>query len=252
MKKLISILLAVSVLAASTCASAVSLKAGGQRNPGTGGTADNNSNFLRDYSDAPGQLAVYRPGDTLTFSEESSAQISKGDVITFISSKLEATDAELNSATVMFIDQIVADSDNPLCSYKIRDGLAEGIYKIDIKIGATEVDTFYYSIADPKIEIAYVDEEETIQAYYDEKDGKTYYFAAATLGTDKVTYNQIGVDSFGFQFDEKNTFTVSAATFDAAIAEQELEGTINWFFSIGILNDIDGEIPNPVTVLINE
>lgn len=250
MKKLISILLAVSVMAASTVASATALKAGGQRNPGSAANDSGNSDFLRDYKNVPFQLAVYRPGDTLTFSNDTE-KMSKGDVITFISSYVDATD--YNSSTVMFIDQVTAESDSPSYSYKIREGLAEGIYKLEIKIGSNDVKTFYYAIGDPKVEMVYVDEDETTQDYYDEKDGKTYYFASATLGSDKVTYNQLGVAEFGFKFDEKNIFTIPAATFDAAVAEQELEGTINWFFSIGITDDLDdADIPNPTGILINE
>ena len=50
MKKLISLLLAVSVMAASTVASAAALKAGGQRNPGAAnveGVATGNSRGCR-------------------------------------------------------------------------------------------------------------------------------------------------------------------------------------------------------------
>ena len=248
MKKLISLLLAVSLMAMSTMASAVALKAGGQRNPGTGGTADNNSNFLRDYSNVPAQLAVYRPGDTLTFSNDTT-KMYKGDVITFISSYLDSED--LNSATVMFIDQVVAESDSPSYSYKIREGLDQGIYKMDIKIGEQEVDTFYYAIADPDVAIAYTDENETIQYFYDAKDGKYYYFACATLGTSDVTYNQIGVAELGFDFGNGNVFTAAASNFDAFIAEQEVD-TLDLFYAIGVMDVDENDIPTASAVMIDE
>ena len=95
MKKLISLLLAVSVMAMSAVASAESLKAGGQRNPGSAANNSGNSDFLRDYKNVPYQLAVYRPGDTISFTEETSGQIANGDVITFISSKVDAVDYTL-------------------------------------------------------------------------------------------------------------------------------------------------------------
>jgi len=253
MKKLISLLLAVSVMAASTVASAAALKAGGQRNPGAAnveGVATGNSDYLRDYSNVPFQLAVYRPGDTLTFSNDST-KMYEGDVITFISSKLSETD--LNSATVMFIDQVTADSDSPSYSYKIREGLAEGIYKMDIKIGDQEVDTFYYSVADPKVEIVYTDEAETTQTYYSAWNDTTYYFASATIGTDDVTYNQAGVAEYGFDFGNGNVFTFDAATFDAAQDTQEVEGTVNWFFSIGITGiGAEGTAPVADGTIIDE
>lgn len=251
MKKLISILLAVSLMAMSTMASAAStaLRAGGQRNPGTGGTADNNSNYLRDYSNMPGHLAVYRPGDTLTFSNDTE-KMKKGDVITFISSYVDAND--YTSSTVMFIDQVTAESDSPSYSYKIREGLEAGIYKLEIKIGSNDVKTFYYGVSDVDAEIAFVDEAETIQYYYDEKDGLTYYFALASKDAGEFTFNQLGVAEFGFDFGNNNVFKADATVFDAAMAEQEIEGAVNWFYSIGVKDVAEGSAPSADAVLVNE
>lgn len=236
MKKLISLLLAVSVMAMSTVASAVALRAGGQRNEGTGGTADNNSNYLRDYSNNPGHLAVYRPGDVLTFSNDTT-KMYKDDVITFISSKLDADD--LNSATVMFIDQVVADSNSPSYSYKIREGVAEGIYKMDIKIGEQELDTFYYGVVNPEVNVAYVDEDETTQAYM---QGNTAYYFAAISMDGNFTLNQAGVAEFGFAFGDK-TAAFEAAVADAAVDKFDNEGTANWFFTIGITDADANDLP---------
>lgn len=247
MKKLISLLLAVSVMAMSSTSFAASLVASGQRNPGgyENTPGNRNSNYLRDgYGDTK-ILAVYRPGDTLTFSSSDQTKINEGDVITFISSQLDATD--LNSSTVMFIDQVTVGSD-PL-SYKIRDGLAEGIYKMDIKIGSAEVDTFYYAIGDPKVEVLYVDEEETQQAYYDEKDGKTYYFATISIGSGDVMFEQAGVNGIGFKFGDKEYYLADSVTaFDTITYENQIEGQVNWFFSIGV-TDVEGDAPVATAIM---
>jgi hypothetical protein len=251
MKKLISLLLAVSLLAASTCAFAESLVAGGQRNYGdanVNGVATFNSKYLRDYSNVPSHLSVYRPGDVLSFKREAATQFKAGDVLTFISSKIDA--ADYTSSTVMFIDQVTVETDNQEFRYKIREGLDNGLYKLEIKMGSNNVKTFYYGVADPKVEIAYVDKDETVQYYYDAKDNKTYYFAAASLGTDKVTYNQIGVAEVGFDFGNENVFTMPASVLDAAIAEQE--ASVNWFFSIGVMDVTEGAAPEAEGALIDE
>lgn len=249
MKKLISLLLAVSVMAMSSTTFAAYLGAQGQRNPGSWAdtTGGRNSNSLRDYNNNKSQLATYRPGDTITFTKGDQV-FAAGDVVTFISSKVDATD--LNSATVMFIDQITVDSDNPTFSYKIRSGLADGVYKMDIKIGSAAVDSFYYMVGDPKVEILFTDAEETTQGYYD-GHGVTYYFATATMGSGDVMYEQAGVKEFGFDFGNDNVFTFDAATFDAASDAQEIDGTVNWIFAIGI-TDIDGNAPTADGAVIDE
>lgn len=248
MKKLISLLLAVSVMAMSTVASAAYLGAQGQRNPGSWADTEGNrnSNSLRDYFNAPKQLAVYRPGDTITFIKGDQV-FAAGDVVTMISSHIDAED--LTSATVMFIDQVKVDSASPTFEYKIREGLAEGIYKIDIKIGSAEVKSFYYAVGDPKVEILTLENGDQSLTH----NGVTYYFATAQIGTGKVMFEQAGVAGFGFDFGNDNVFTFDAATFDAATDVQEIGGASNWFFSIGI-TDIGEEDTLPVAegIIVNE
>lgn len=234
MKKLISLLLAVSVMAMSAVASAESLKAGGQRNPGSAANNSGNSDFLRDYKNVPYQLAVYRPGDTISFTEEKSEQIANGDVITFISSKVDAVD--YTDATVMFIDQVTAESDSPSYSYKIREDLAEGIYKLEIKIGSNDVKTFYYAVGAPKVDVLYTNEAETLQYLHDEVGQRAQYFAVASIGTKDVTYNQIGVARFGFDSKSVEATTFEASVFDNAMAANELDSA-EFVFTIQI-NDV--------------
>jgi hypothetical protein len=252
MKKLISLLLAVSVMAMSAVASAESLKAEGQRNPGAGGDANMNSNYLRDGK-AQNLLALYRPGDTITFFEDSSAQMKKGDVITFISSKVDATD--YTDATVMFIDQVTADADTPKYSYKIREDLAEGVYKLEIKIGSADVKTFYYSVADPKVEMAYIDDAETENFVYDEATKTAQYFAAITYGLAGSSLNQAGVAEFGFAFDAGEAGTAVAtlpiANYDAFIADQETDGS-TFLFTVAVTDVEADNIPVASGTIVDE
>lgn len=258
MKKLISLLLAVSVMAISTCASAAFLNASNQRNPGTWGHIDEesgdrvlsageaNSNSLRDYN-SPVQLAVYRPGDTITFSK-GDLTVAAGDVVTFISSKVDADD--LNSATVMFIDQATTTGTSFTYSYKIRENLAKGVYQLDIKVGDQAVDTFYYGVADPKVTIATIDQAGDEQA---KVVGDTaYYFAAVSVDGD-FKLEQAGVKAFGFDFNG------TVATFDAEVADYaenvsniDNEGTANWWFTIGITGVDEANLPVAADAIVNE
>ena len=254
MKKLISILLAVSLMAMSAVASAASLKAGGQRNYGDGGTADMNSKYLRDEK-AQNLLALYRPGDTITFSKGSDVTFAAGDVVTFISSKVDATD--YTDATVMFIDQVTAESDSPSYSYKIREGLAEGIYKLEIKIGDAGVKTFYYSVADPKVEIlkAYDEEENLVDCFYDAETKTAQYFAAITYGLAGSNLNQAGVAKIGFKFKagEKGTATATMpiSAYDGCYATNETDAA-TFVFTVAVTDVEENNIPVAEGTIIDE
>jgi len=223
MKKLISILLAVSVLAMSTMASAgTALKAGGQVNPGSASNNSGNSNYLRDYMPVPLQLAVYRPGDTLTFSNDTEKML-EGDVITFISSKVDAED--LDSSTVMFIDQVVAESNSPSYSYKIREGLEDGIYKLDIKIGSKDVKSFYYGVGNPVVTPVTVDGEKNYHVQEFNGVDHAFYFAAVTMSGElkfRTFANGLGV-KFGEGEATETSMFEDAMQFDNYAVENNME-----------------------------
>ena len=252
MKKLISLLLAVSVMAMSSTAFAANsyLGASGQRNPGSndqtvvGGL---NSNVFRPASQisnsqgkVTGQkiLAVYRPGDEITFSR-GDYTIAEGDVITFISSKVNTdniNESTYTDATVMFIDQVEADSTSPSFTYKLREDLAEGVYKIDIKIGENDPAPYFYAVGAPKVEVMYVDEAEETQYLYDEAGQRAQYFAVASIGTGDVLFEQAGVARFGFDSKSVDKTTFAAEVFDSAMAANELDAA-EFVFTIQI-NDV--------------
>ncbi len=252
MKKLISILLAVSALAMSTYASAASLVAVGQRNPGSWDETNLNSNYLRDY---PGvsQAALYRPGDTLTFKKSDNTKFNVGDVVTFISSKADAED--YTDATVMFIDQITVTADEAEngFNYKVREDLAEGSYKLEIKNGSADKATFYYTVADPKVEMAYLDEDETVNYVYE--NGTAQYFAAISYGLAGSSLNQAGVAEFGFSFDAgeagKATASMPISYYDAFIAEQETDNS-TFLFTVAVTDVEEDNIPVATGAIVDE
>lgn len=268
MKKLISLLLAVSVMAMSSTAFAANsyLGAGGQRNPGSYSdvTGGRNSGVLRpasQISNAQGKvtgqkiLAVYRPGDEITFSR-GDYTIAAGDVITFISSKVNTdnvNESTYTDATVMFIDQVIADSTSPSYTYKLREDLAEGVYKIDIKIGENAAAPYFYAVGAPKVDVLYVDEDETTQYLYDEVGQRAQYFAVASIGTGYVLFEQAGVARFGFDSGSIEATTFAAEVFDNAMLANELDAA-EFVFTIQI-NDVPSASDLPAEVdgtIVNE
>jgi len=255
MKKLISLLLAVSVMAMSTVAFAElnpnrTLVAAGQRNPGSWDSTNLNSNYFRANTNVS-QAPLYRPGDSLTFKKGTDVTFAEGDVVTFISSKVDAED--YSDATVMFIDQVEASGPNHEFTYTIREDLAEGVYKLEIKIGDAAKDTFYYVVADPKVEMAYLDEDETVNYVYE--NGTAQYFAAISYGLAGSHLNQAGVAEFGFSFDAGEAGTAVAtmpiANYDAFIAEQETDNS-TFLFTVAVKDVDENNIPVATGTIVDE
>lgn len=135
MKKLISVLLAVSALALSTSAfAAPSLS-----------DARNDVTVLGEASDALA-LPILRNEDTVTFSLTGLT----GDQLTLISSKVGAT---ADNTTIQYINQYTPSGDSQAVSYKLR-GLAGGVYNIRIKDGEDDVVNYFYKVATPSVVVA--------------------------------------------------------------------------------------------------
>lgn len=230
MKKLISLLLAVSVMAASTVAFAADLTAAGdQRNDGYN---------VMPQTYVEKEIPTYRPGDIITFKGSNSVTFTTGDVVTFISSKV---DANIDDTTVMFIDQVTVTANEVTSgfTYKVREGLTQGAYKLDIKNGSDEKATFYYFVAAPEVKIATVDLEGTDNAFTT-ADG-TAFVGVLTMGTDEVaSYEQVGLGEFGMDL------SYNGKKFEKRYGLPnigEIEGSVNWYFAVEIT-----DLPTGATV----
>ena len=228
MKKLISLLLAVSVVVASTVASAADLTAdGNQRNNGYDVMPD---------SYVAGQIATYRPGDVITFKGSESVNFETGDVVTFISSRV---DAGIDDTTVMFIDQVTvtANEQDKGFTYKIREGLTQGAYKLDIKNGSAEKATYYYFVAAPEVKIATVDG--GTDKSFDTTRG-TAFIGVLTMGTSGATYKQVGLGDFGMDlsYDTAEGTMTGRKTFTLPAGGSEIEGSVDWHFAIVVDNAV--------------
>lgn len=131
MKKLISVLLAVSALALSTSAFAAAPTVSSRNEKATA------------FAEATaGTLPCFRNGDTVTFTLSGVT-----GTVTLLSSKADATSVDNNS--IQYINQYTKDSDNNVSvTYKIRE-LTNGTYKLLIKDGEATVAEYYYNVANP-------------------------------------------------------------------------------------------------------
>lgn len=255
MKKLISLLLAVSVMAMSTVAFAdvQSLQAvNSNRNPGANNLAAGkyNSDYFRilqknaqsgNWAVSNTIAAVYRPGDTLTFrltqADGGTIGLSAGETVTFISYKL---DEDLTNETVQFVDQVPATGAGFTATYKLREDLEEGFYRLDAKFGDADTLSFYYAIADPKVDLATTDADGEIPA--EVRNGKAYYFAAIHKGTNDAMFYSTGVQEVGFSFNGVE-YTMPTTAFDTADLQNEDAGDVYWFYTIAV--DLEGGATAP-------
>lgn len=295
MKKLIALLLAVSSMAMSTSALAATYDTydfapigtavssehkGVSRNftTGSSSTAAGQPNWgspvFRDTSMGLQYLPTYRSGDLLTFaflcrSNGSVVKVNEGDVITFICSKQNASDYD--NYTVQSIDQVTLTPSESTswnyCTFKLRDNLEDGRYKLEVKLGDLDKKTFSFLIGTPSVELLYVNEiadgaTPTKADKYYLKNGDAYCFGKATI-TGGANFSQTGTE-FGFIFgDQKytkgtirngNELTADAqAVADASVGNNsEIGGEAQYFFRM-VIEDVPSidQLPD-VDVYLNK
>ena len=296
MKKLIALLLAVSAMAVSTSALAydsfdlspigtsVGEHTGVSRN--YAGSSNGNvtvegvttsglnygSPVFRATSMGDAYLPTYRSGDELTFAllaknSGTATKVNEGDVLTFICSKQDDTD--YTNYNVQMIDQLtLSPADNTsyvYCTYKLRDGLEDGRYKLEMRLqdtvsGNVISNTFAFLIGTPSVELLYINDvtgkTPTVADKYYLDYGDAYCFGKATI-TGGANFSQVDTD-FGFLFDtdKDGTYETSqlkettrngndlTADADAALqasitnnGNQEIGGQAQYFFRM-VIEDV--------------
>lgn len=291
MKKLIALLLAVSSLAMSTSALAASYDAiyvapigenesiaehdGVSRNYTTSSSKDDNdeynygSHVFRATSDGIHLLPTYRSGDEITFrivctSGGTAVKCNEGDILTFICSKQD--DSDYNNYNIQFVDQMILspdpDTTNIYNTYKLRDNLEDGRYKLEMRLqdtvsGTVISNTYSFLVATPSVELLYVNDvtgkTPSNADKYLLKNGNASCFGKATI-TAGANFSQVDTD-FGFVFngvyyiketkrDGNNLIADADDALQASITNgnhQEIGGQAQYFFRMLIedVYDID-------------
>ena len=294
MKKLIALLLAVSAMAMSTCAfadeyttfdlnpigTAVNSEHNGVSRNYTTSSSSNaagNPNYgspvFRDTSMGVNYLPTYRSGDVLTFAllcknGDTVVKVNEGDVLTYICSK--QADSDYNNYNVQFIDQIAlspaADTSYIYCTYKLRDDLADGRYKLEMRLNGISK-TYSFLVGTPSVELLYINDvtgkTPTNADKYLLKNGNAYCFGKATI-TGGANFSQTGAE-FGFIFNGTKKYTKGTirngnevdgqaqAVADASASHNsELGGQAQYFFRMTIEDATDVNALPDVDVYLND
>ncbi len=227
MKKLISVLLAVSTLALST--SVFAAPAVTDRNPAAETLAEASTDTL----------PCFRNGDTVTFDLAGLT----GAQLTLISSKVGQT---ADNSTIQYINQYTVAEGAATVTYKIR-ALTDGLYNILIKDGDAAVVDYFYTVANP-----------TVAPAKATADGVDYLVAwneatqiagfAAFASVEGANFTESGVKSVGFTFNEKAVAeTLSAEELDAMIGE--VSGKVNVVYGIQMTDVEDVNAIEPSAVM---
>lgn len=234
MKKLISVLLAVSALALST--SAFAAPAVSDRNP--------NATTLAEA--ATGTLPCFRNGDTVTFALSGLA----GDQLTLISSKVGAT---ADNSTIQYINQYTISEDdngNKSISYTVRE-LTNGTYNILVKDGDAAVVSYYYNVANPEVALGKLTADSTDYIVAKSADGTEVSYAAVA-SVEGASFTESGVTSVGFTFEDGDGKTATSDTLTAAQLDsmkEEVSGRLNVVYGITITGVTGGTSITPTAVM---
>lgn len=230
MKKLISVLLAVSALALSTSAFAAPTVT----NRNTGATA---------FATAEtGSLPCFRNGDSVTFSLTDLS----GASLTLISSKVGAT---ADNSTIQYINQYKPSGTAQEVSYKIRELQTNGTYNLLIKDGDKAVVSFYYNVANPSVALAKASADAENYIVADDKKGNIAF--AAVASSNGAKFAESGVASVGFTFTD-GTKNATSATLSAAELDTiggEVGGNFNVVYGITVSGVTGGVEITPTAVM---
>ena len=140
MKKVISILLAVMMLACATSAMADTGTSNLTNGYSNGTQYNRNTNTFVASSGSTSTMPCFRPGDTVKFDVTGAAV---GDDITIVTYRL-GQGGSLSDSTLQYINQYKATANTQNVSYVVRDIKPTGVYQLDIKVGSNAVKTLYY------------------------------------------------------------------------------------------------------------
>lgn len=248
MKKLISVLATVCLLAANVGSFAYAA-------PMAGTVTSSRNNVENLGSNTSENLPCFRPGDTLKFDVSG---VTAEKELTLISYKydIDSTSTALTNSNVQYINQYTLENSTQAIEYKIRENTDEGIYKILINgndgTEANEVATFYYKVGDVKLGMVKFTDNDTEKNYYKletNTDGSydIAFIAKATINSE-VSFADLGVTGLGIELKsgDKTVNTEYLTNIDSKIVKGNTEtgnnnsieanGDITFYYGVAVVD----------------
>lgn len=218
----------------------------------TGRGGDAETNWTSD-TDQKTVLTV-NPGDSFSFKVKN-----PGDYVTVIT-YLEGSEDKLGNDTILYVNQYAAESGDYTSgatdfnvSYKVRSGLANGVYRLEVNSGSGSTEKFWYKLGRSDLS--------------DTVDGKMYAkyakfgdnnysagYKATYKGSDGTSGTKL--NEIGFEIRYKNNGTVSQSAMYSKVTLDEFttSGDVSYGMTVnGIesLEEIDNIVVTPYTIYSN-
>ena len=183
----------------------------------------------------------FRAGDVIQFDVK---ELTEDNYLTVVSYKL-GDNVTLSNATIQYVNQYMIDDESKTIEYVIRENTAEGIYKLAINGNdKSSVINFYYKIGNPKVSMIFGDGTSyVVKDEYTTGGVKKYavgFVAKAVLGSNEVSFEDVGVKELGFTFTAngiKVTQKLTEAQFSAikeATKYAETDGGVAFVYGVTI------------------
>ena len=213
MRKLVSVILAVASIVCTTSSLAAS---------STGALASDSRNditVMETDQASKTTMPAFKGGDRIKFDVST---LTNGNFLSIISYKYNKPE-DLSDATIQYIDQYTISQDTQTVEYIVRDNTEDGIYKLSFSGNdESEIVDFYYKVGNPVVAMM----PNGNLNYWNMKKhtiGGTEYYAVgyvakAVIGSNDVSFTDLGIKNFGFKFtvDGKEvTATLTQEQFDA-------------------------------------
>ena len=235
MKKFISAAVAVMLAMGTTSALAAT-------SDGTLGVASRNQvEVFQTVETSTDSMPGFRAGDIIQFDVTG---LTENKYLTVVSYKM-GSGVALGNDTIQYVNQYVIDSETKTIEYAVRENTAEGIYKLSINGNdKTNVINFYYKVGNPDVSMVFGDgtSYNVIEEYT--TGGVTKYavgfVAKAVLGSNEVSFGDVGVAELGFKFTANGkevTQTLTEEQFNAieqASMYAETDGGVAFVYGVTI------------------
>lgn len=198
-------------------------------------------------------VLTVNPGDTFSFNVAT-----PGDYVTVIT-YLEGSEDKLGNDTILYVNQYAAESGDYVAnaanfsvSYKVREGLANGVYRLEVNSGSGSTEKVWYKLGRSDLSGTVKDK---IYAKY-AKFGNSYSagYKATYKGSDGISGTKL--DEIGFEIRYNNNGTVSS---EAKYSKVDLNnfttsGDVSYGMTVnGIesFEEIDDIVVTPYTIYSN-
>lgn len=217
----------------------------------TGRVGDAVTNWTSD-TDQKTVLTV-NPGDTFSFNV-----VTPGDYVTVIT-YLEGSEDKLGNDTILYVNQYAAESgdytaevDSFKVEYKVRSGLANGVYRLEVNSGSGSTEKVWYKLG--RSDLSDTADGKMYAKYAKFGDNYSAGYKATYKGSDGTSDTKLSEIGFEIRYNNKETDSKNAMYSKVNLNNFTTSGDVSYGMTVsGIesLDEINNIVVKPYTVYSN-